>query len=173
MDGSVGSGGDERVVFGEFAHDGVELTGFEDLAGGEWWEDGLEGFGEHGFATTRCSDHENIVEACSCYHECTLGCELTLDMAEITEMLGVLCDGFANTMLMSGSECGLSMDAPVYNLLEMLNGVVGDIGEICKLKRVFCWDKEAGISLLYRRHDHGEKSGYFLDITSQSQFTKP
>jgi hypothetical protein len=52
----------------------------------------LEGFGEHGLTTTGSADHEDIVKSCCCDHESTLGGELTLDMAEITEVLGGLVD---------------------------------------------------------------------------------
>jgi hypothetical protein len=95
------------------------------------------------------------VKSCCCDHESALGGELTLDMLEITKMLSGVYDSFSDIVMMSGCECCLSMDTPIHDLLEMLNGVVGDTWQIGELKCVFCWDEEAGVSLLDRRHDHG------------------
>jgi hypothetical protein len=83
VDRSVWSVSDKRLVYGELTDQGVDLTGLEYFTAGEWWEDGLEGFGEHGLTTTWSSYHEDIVKSCSCDHESTFGCELSLDMTKI------------------------------------------------------------------------------------------
>lgn len=67
-------------------------------------------------------------------------------MAEITEMFCGVHDSVTDIVMMSGCERRLPMDTPVYDLLEMFNGVVGDTWQVRELKCVFCWDEESSVS---------------------------
>lgn len=83
MDSSIWPVCDERLIDGELADKRVDLTGLEYFSAGEWWEDGLEGLGEHGLAASWSTNHEDIMKPRRCNHESTLGCELSLDMTKI------------------------------------------------------------------------------------------
>lgn len=77
MDPSKWSLGDKWMGFRELTSDRVDLADLDNLLIDHRWQDSSESFGEHGFAGSWRSFHEDIMSSCRSYEYGSLGILLT------------------------------------------------------------------------------------------------
>jgi len=171
VDLSEGSLSDEGKLFIEFSNDRINLTDFQDFVEIEGREDAFHGFAHHGFAASWGADHQCVVKSCCCDGEGSFGENLSFDLLEI-DFKGIRLLELVDVFVGGDGFYVFSLDEIVYEVLEMLDRMDDDVGDVFELEEVFFGDEEFFSSFSFGGEDTGEESVNSFYATVESEFAE-